>query len=491
MIKAKYLLGFLSLGALLVGCSEDNFDKRPSETISDKNLQDQYKKDPSVIDGMIRGAYFMLFKTGSGGTTGHSDFGQKSVDISTDILSGDMAQKKSSYGHFYNNEELLSTTRTSGTNEMYWKYYFKVVKSCNDILSLFFENDTEQPKENQAKWGQAKALRAYAYYNLAMMYSKGYSSPDDLCVPIYNVKNMDVAAPLSSVRKVLEFAKKDLEDAVVALAGFKRDGKYQIDEYVASGMLSYVYLTVGEYDKAIASADKVLAAYKPMTALEVTGGLNSIAAPSLMWGVDITNENSGSLVTFWGHMDIYTYSYVLAGARKTIDKGLYDQISAQDVRKYQFGSSSLLPLWKFYDKGRVNGGDRKWENDIFWMRADEFILVKAEAQARSGKAGDASTTLNTLLSKRAAVEGTPGCFPAGTPAGAPTYDMTNILDAVYLQWRIETWGEGRSLSIMKRFQKSVKRGVNHSEYPGAVISYDDPRLTFAIPEVEAVNNPNF
>ncbi len=489
MKRINIALALLLGGLFLVGCSESYFDKTSTETISTQDLQKEIAKNPALLDGMMKGMYSTLFTKGSGGTDPleHTDFGQKSRDIATDLLSGDMAQIKSSFGHFYNNEELLSTTRTSATNKMYWKYYYSLIKTCNDILSIFGD-DVTKPAVGADRWGQAKAVRGYAYYNLAIMYSKGYDFPKDLCVPIYHIKNTNASAKQSTAKEVFDFAKTDLEAAVDALNNFSRTTKVEVDKNVANGILSYIYLTTGDYDKAIAAADLATAGYNLMSAAEVTGGFATIAIPSLMWGVDITNANTGSLVTFWGHMDAYTYSYAYAGAIKMMDKNIYDQIQPNDVRKYQFSSTKQTPIWKYYDAGRKSGGDRKWENDIFWMRADELFLVKAEAQARSGKGPDAVITLQQLLAKRAATEGTAGAV-VGAPSGIPVYDMTNPLEAVYLQWRIETWGEGRGLATLKRFQKTVIRGANHSEKPNIPVSYTDERLTFKIPEVEAINNP--
>jgi len=489
MKRINTILAFFLTGTLLVGCNDEFFNRTPTNTISSSDLAASYKQNPNVANAMLNGVYSTLFVRGTGGTDplSHTDFGQKSVDIATDLLSGDIAQSKA-YAQFYNNEELLSTTRTSGTNIMYWKFYYKLIKSCNDILAVYGD-DIAKPIADADKWGQAKAVRGYAYYNLALLYSKGYSDGAALCVPIYTISNKSAAQKQSTVKEVFDFAKVDLIAAVDALKGFKRTSLVQVNQNVANGILSYICLNTGDYTKAIESADAAMAGYAISSAKEVTGGFNSITIPGWMWGVDVTSENTGSLITFWGNMDIFTYGYAYAGASKMIDKNLFDQIQPNDVRKFQFSSDvDLRPIWKFYDAKRVSGGDRKWENDILWMRVDELYLVKAEAQARSGQNPAAVSTLQLLLNNRAAKDGTLDAV-VGAPAGVPVYDMTNVLDAIYLQWRIEMWGEGRGLSTLKRFQKTVTRGANHPEKAGVAVPYDDIRLTFRIPELEAINNP--
>jgi len=43
---------------------------------------------------------------------------------------------------------------------------------------------------------------------------------------------------------------------------------------------------------------------------------------------------------------------------------------------------------------------------------------------------------------------------------------------------------------MKRLKKSVVRGANHLFFAGNRFNYNDPQLTFVIPQAEVLNNPN-
>ena len=485
MKRLNIIAAILILVGITTGCSEDFFDKTPTKSVTPSDLGDP-SKDPSVLQSLVNGMYLTLFTSGTGGSTAHSDFGQKMADITTDQLSGIIAQTASNYGHFYENEELKSATRTNNMTYRLWRYNYRLIKASNDILRVY-GNDQTAPAEAEV-WGQAKAVRAWAYLNLVNLFAKNYQ--DDLnkkVLPLYGI-NDDTAQPLSTLQEVMAFVRKDAEDAVAALSGFTRSYYNEIDETVANGILAYVYLTIGEDALAITTADKVIAASALSTAADVTGGFNTVGTKGWLWAANVTNENTGSLVTFWGHVDYFTYSYAYAGDRKVIDEGLYAAIEANDVRRAQFHAAVGLPMGKFYDAGRTAGGDRAWENDIFWMRVAEMYLVKAEAQTNTG--GDAAGTLNALLANRAMQNGTASIVGTTPAAGVPTYDMTDIKAAVYLQWNIECWGEGRSLWAMKRMKRSFTRGARHPELPGATISYNDDRLTFPIPENEAINNPN-
>src|SRR5690606_12200390 len=64
-------------------------------------------------------------------------------------------------------------------------------------------------------------------------------------------------------------------------------------------------------------------------------GFNDVNTSSWMWGMDLTLANKLDLVSWWGHMDYFTYSYASAGDPKVMDADLYDQIRTGDLRKKQ------------------------------------------------------------------------------------------------------------------------------------------------------------
>ena len=75
--------------------------------------------------------------------------------------------------------------------------------------------------------------------------------------------------------------------------------------------------------------------------------------------------------------------------------------------------------------------------------------------------------------------------------------MTNdqLLNEIFFNWRVEMWGEGKSLQTFKRFKKDMTCPANDSKYGvGAdgnarVINYDSKEVIFAIPNQELQYNP--
>jgi hypothetical protein len=283
---------------------------------------------------------------------------------------------------------------------------------------------------------------------------------------------------------------KDLTDAITLLEGFTRTSKDQVDRNVARGLLAYVLAargTAADWAQVETLTDAIMAAYPKTTPNQLvfngtnaaTAGFNNVTTPSWMWGVDITLAQGINLISWWGQVDVYTYSYAWAGDPKPIDRALYDQIRPDDIRRGQFHATNLQPRNKFFDPNRVIGGQRQVVTDLIYMRADEFYLMNAEAKARLGKDDEARTSLSAYLSDRI----TDLAYLSGLSG-------QSLLNEIYLQTRIELWGEGKAYMALKRNKASVMRGANHLFEVGTTIPYNDPRLTFVIPQAEVLNNPN-
>lgn len=484
----------LSLSVLVSGCSDSFLEKEPTDYISGTQILEVSQWNPNIMMGQALGTYSETFAMNSGGTGGHDDFGQKAVDIATDIMSGDMVIAAAGFGWFEGAGALTcSTTTAAAYSYQFWRYYYKLVKAANEILDVEGGDETLPEEENKKIYfAQAKALRAYAYFNLVNLYAKPYmTNKSDLAIPLYRTQKNSTALKKSSVEEVYTLIVEDLEEVIPLLADFERpsNAKDQINQSVAQGILAYVYLTMGNYDKAAEVSQAVIDSgkYPLMTKKEVIeSGFNSISIPGWMWAIDLTTSNSPALPTFWGHVDMFTYSYAFAGGMKLVDTNLYNAIPASDVRKKWFTEvdekGQLQPLttwWKFYNPKRVIG-NREWYEDEVYMRVAEMYLINAEANVRAGKISEAKKTLKDFLLER------------DTDAASKVADMSKeqLLDALYFNWRLEMWAEGRGLLTMKRFQKTVTRCEEDAFLPGKSYSYDDERLTFKIPEREITNNPN-
>jgi len=471
----------------LVGCGKDYLEETPSEFLTQEQVGEAADVNPAVIDGTISGIYTTMFDPGSGGTTGHDDFGHKGYDLFSDFLTGDMALSVSTYGWYRADitefAAPLDYTRTR--NYMVWRHYYRIIRSSNLVIGALGGNDfVPELEENKYLMGQAKALRAHSYFYLTQYFASSYN-PSAEILPLYD-DPADLNGPKVTTSEIYALLEKDLDDAISLLDGFPRDSKSKVDKSVAQTILAYVLASKNDsHQEVMDLAEAVInSGYSLMDADELTGGFNDLASNSWIWGVDITVDNGLSLASWWGQVDLFSYSYAWAGDAKSIDEDLYNAIPADDVRKGQFEVPSgayedLMPLYKFYDPTRQIGGTSSFStNDYLYYRVEEMYLLYAEAAAKSGNDPLARTRLKELLADR-------------LPSTAYVDGLSGqaLLDEIYLQTRIELWGEGKSYLSLKRNQGTTLRGPNHLSFVGVPISYDDERLTFEIPLLEIQNNP--
>ncbi|NHN25372.1 RagB/SusD family nutrient uptake outer membrane protein [Flavobacterium jejuense] len=481
-MKNKFIYPIFVTGLLFftASCNEEYLQTEPTEFITQEQLADASANNPDLLKGTVSGIYSLMFQTETGGTTNHNDFGQKGYDIFSDMLSGDMALSSNTYNWYRNLADYQVTIDyTRNENYQVWRYYYRIIRSTNIVVQALGGNDAiPVNQENQYLMGQAKALRAYAYFYLTQFEVNGYDLSQPI-LPIYTDPAQQ-AQPKSSASDVYGLIVDDLTDAITLLDGFNRLTKTEINKYVAEGLLAYVYAAMGNNGDAKTLTNDIIASggFPLTTTAELTGGFNNVNTPSWMWGVDLTPNQGLDLVSWWGQMDIFTYSYAFAGDRKVIDLNLYNSIPANDARKSQFSASSQLPINKFYDPNRIQGGQRVITTDYIYMRVDEIYLLNAETAAKSGDEVTARTSLKALLVNRIP----DNSYVDGLSGQA-------LLDEIYLQTRIELWGEGKSYLAMKRNQATINRGANHLFQAGVAVPYNDERLTFEIPQAEIQNNP--
>lgn len=495
-INILTIIALLLLGT--TACDKDFLEVEPSEFLTEKQLEEAAANNPDVVAGTMSGIYTLMVQTGTGGTDlDHDDFGQKGYDIYLDMVSGDMALTVNTYNWYRGMTEFQDNTDYTDNNTYKpWRYYYRLIRSANTVISALGGNDVvPELDENKHIMGQAKAMRAHSYFYLSQMYATEYDPAKEI-LPIYTEPTQP-NQPMSTTQEVYDLIISDLTEAIELLETFERSAKNEINKSVAQGILAYVYGAMGGNDNYLKAKELTAdvinnGGFRLMTADEVyfdetkeptdeIGGFNDVGIAGWMWGIDLTLDTGLDLVSWWGQVDRFTYSYQWAGDRKGIDAGLFAQIPENDVRKKQFeagGSYAYAPSNKFYDPARKTGGQRDVVTDYVFMRVAEMYLLNAEMSAKSGDESTAKENLKALVSQRVP----DASYIDGLSGQA-------LLDEIYLQTRIELWGEGKSYLAMKRNKATVVRGENHLSFVGEPIPYNDPRLSWVIPQNEIQNNP--
>lgn len=497
MKKIQYLFATIVLGLGLTSCGDSFLTQYPEGGVL---LQDQYDKLPDNLEGSILGIYSKLYEYGD-----HSTFGLRSIDMYGDIQCGDMAMKRSNYGWFEDYERGYFYSDARG---YLWSYYYEIINLTNrGTLALEGKVDTimsviaagETPSGEVLNWGyaygQLLAIRGWAYANLLKFFCNpmdALANPmdDQLAIPIYT--EVEIAAgtlgtPLATVSEVYGLIYEDLSTAIDVLDYYgqkrSRSSKLEVNADVARIFLAYAMLNHGNtegtiiaggknaYEIALDQAKAVIDGGKyPMLkkAELLTTGFADVNAKNWMWGQDVTVENTTALGSFFGQVDVHTYSYAAAGDTKCIDSRLYDDIVAKgwDARVDWFrpGDSKKFPYCpdgKFYnpntkDVTALDSVDRNWLCDNVFMRVEVAYLIAAEAAYQNGDETTAKDYLKALCDERV-LDGKDAEYNTwlGTLSGEA------LKNAIAYNWRVEMWGEGYGLQTFRRLTKSVKLGSNH------------------------------
>ena len=527
MKKIKYILATLVLGLGLSSCGDSFLTQYPEGATL---LEEQYQKLPDRLQGAIFGIYSKLYEYGD-----HDTFGKRSLDMYSDIQSGDMAMKKSSYGWF----EMYERGYYYAYNRSYaWSFYYEIINLTN-ICDIAIENDVqailegmtsgEEPTEviaqNGYYYGQILALRGWAYANLLDIYTdprdQQTADLDARALPIYigkDVKADTLGAPLSTVQQAYERVYEDLSAAIDLLDFYsqynQRGSKLEIDVDVARLILAYAMLNHGDknyeiaagkncYEIALEQAKAVIDGGKyPLLPYEelTTTGFSDVTAANWMWGQDVTVETTTALGSFFGQVDIHSYSYAAAGDTKGIDSKLYDEIAAKgwDARVNWFNAGDVkfpyCPEGKFYspkykhvtDLDKV---DRDWLCDNVFMRVEVAYLIAAEAAWSDGDNATAVAYLKQLCDERI-LDGKDAEYNTWISSLSGTDDVKK---AIIYNWRVEMWGEGYSMQLLRRLEKQRSLGTNHLSRGESTLDITSPageQFQCEIPTSETRYNPN-
>ena len=285
-MKRNLIYSILVSSLVFVGCSKEFLEpERNTRSLTAEDLSNFADVNPALVEGTLEGiGSFMIQDFGVTGSR-HYDFGQKGVDIWSDIVSGDMALSASGYGWYNASANLVCTMDfTREENRIIWDYYYRIVSLANSVIQTSGGNNAVPTTDGARKvLGQAKASRAYAYWYLTQLFQKSYD-PSQPILPYYDGETINTAKVPAS--QIYDLIISDLTAAISLLDGYVRPDKSKIDKSVAQGLLAYVYAGMGNWADAKDMAEAVISAY-PVT----TSG--QLAFPGA--GSGFNNVNTGFL----------------------------------------------------------------------------------------------------------------------------------------------------------------------------------------------------
>lgn len=512
-MKTKYIFASLLVSSLAFASCED-MDTLPEGNIVTPGQKDEIgKQDPSKIEARVNAifAQFNQFAPNAGalGAERHNDIGYPSVMLFTDTNGNDVISDDNGYNWTGNSLDYADRSQTSLECQMVWNDMYSIVYASNNVISGVDRATTNATEKFYL--AQGLSVRAFSYWVMAQLYQFNYKGNESKpCVPLITEENMEEAgksgAPRATVQAIYTQINADLTEAIDLLVQAKeakvgrKDRRY-ISLAVAYGLSARVQLTMHEYATAATAADNAIQAAGnegiAPTSIAATAkpGLWNSAEPNWMWGIIVSETDrvvTSGIVNWPSHMGSLSYGYANFSGGRQINKVLYDKIPDTDARKgwwlgSDLKSDNLSPAqqatmtgygYAAYTQAKFAPYNNTLKNsvnanDIPLMRIEEMYLIKAEAEAMSGK--DGKKTLVKFM----------------TDYRNKDYTFSgDVQEEVFLQRRIEFWGEGLNWFDLMRLNKGVDR--RGGGYPNSNMIFNipnnDPVLLWPIPEAELQAN---
>jgi tetratricopeptide (TPR) repeat protein len=503
--------------AAILGAACDNMLETSynGDRIPEDQKNEVLEANPALVDADANSMYAIMVAYQAGSSdwrtgTYHNDFGMPAFAIMTESGGQDFYSPlgKMGYNWFGRHEIYTARAYNDAYTRMIWCLFYKQIRAANALCASVPAQS--ESAVLRAYRGQALAFRAFNYWNLAQMYQYSYNVPENRskpCVPIVTEETLDGDNPRKSVQEVYDQILSDLNSAISLLEGFERANKGQIDQSVAYGLRARTYLVMGEYDKAAQDAARALelSGAAPYSLQDVsTPTFNTSAHNSVMWAALVSPQNDvveSGIINWPSHLCSFTGNgYVSVGAVRCISKTLYEQIPASDVRKgWWLDENSASPLvagaeynaWRAslesYIEPYLNVKFGMYENkplstinasDWTLMRAEEMLLIKAEGLAMNGDIAGGKQALEDFVKTYR--------NPQYSVSASSAQELQH---AVWMQRRIELWGEGFAWFDLMRLHKPVIR-IGSSWHADCTfnIAADAPILLWMIPQAETEAN---
>jgi len=275
-------------------------------------------------------------------------------------------------------------------HDVYWSYpYLGPIYYSNIVLDGLPDikvNSDEVDLYNSIK-GSALFYRAFAFWQIAQLFSKPYSSAnsDDWGIVLRLTSNVSEKAPRATIQQTYDKIISDLKTAADLLPTSVPFATRPC-KAAAYAALARTYLSMGDYSNAGHYADLALQQKNTLVDYNNLVPVGNPPIPSLNTEVIFHNYSPTPVI--------------FSTTNHKIDSNLYRSYNANDLRKtifFKLGTGTNAGTYTF--RGSYNGTLQV--NSVFdGLATDELFLIRAECFARAGNKDAALTDLNTLMQKR-------------------------------------------------------------------------------------------
>ena len=354
----------------------------------------------------------------------------------------------------------------ANSNVADWNFSYQQVYYANTILNILpgIKITANQQTQYNIIMGSALFFRAIAFYNLVQTFAMPYDSTSankDLGIPLPLKPDLTAKVARSTETQCYTQVIGDLKICLNILPDVPTI-KTRPTKAAVLGLLSRIYLVLGNYSQSQQNATDCLSLYNQ---LQDFNKLDPSAFP--------VYPNFSPEEIFHAALTGYT----TIGFQAQVDSNLFKSFN---------DPNDLRPSIFFYN----NGGEIEFNSQFDFknnlsstISTNEIYLTKAECEARLNDKTSAMTDLNTLLINR----WTTGKF---IPYSAVSADdaLVQILkerrkELVFTGLR---WSDLRRLNKDSRFAITLYRNLNGVQYS---LPPNDPKYALPIPDKEIQLNP--
>ena len=520
-ISSIAILGII----FLASCQKDFLDIKPQQSVFTEDVFSSLPTARAAVNGL-----YSLMQS-------YSYYGRDAMVI-PEVISDNMTRSVRT-GNRYTGMNTMTHTATDANVSRMWNQMYQVVTNANAIIA----NEEKlkgiitplQQEEFGQLIGEAYAVRALAYFDLAKFFSRPLKHTADgshLCVPL-------VLNPITKVDEVVYPARntaaevyaqidKDLTEAIKRLPAtgtVYNNGavnnsffKIRLNRWGTLALRARIAIFKEDWAGAVAASTEVIASGK--YSLFTYGSMvQDFRTPnnneSIFEVSNNSNDNPGTdsyayLSSQGGYGELLgtrtTMNSRSTGTTLTTFRALYDTYTPTDVRR------------QFVALGDRNslGGERnvplclKYTNIVTYlenikvMRIAEMYLSRGEALARLAVQNNDAASLTSslvdinLIRKSRDTASSTRPFSASLMATPPTGTLraTAFLDSIIVERRKEFALEGQRLFDLNRTKTNfvkINAGGNGAsrliQYTSTTSSYYN-RTILPIPVSQVQNNPN-
>lgn len=395
-----------------------------------------------------------------------------------------------------------ATQTTQGTPQFYWHECYYAISAANDALAAIEKASVQT--ELTALKGEALVSRAYHHFMLVNLFSLRYNpitADDDLGIP-YVTKPENVVYgdyERKTVAYVYKMIQADLEAGLPLINDdIYNVPKYHFTESAAYAFASRLYLTIGEWEKAINAANRVLG-------VDPTSNLRD-------WAAYFAMDYYTMKATYTASTE--SANVLLMGATTLVGRnnGGYRFGLTPDLNEEIFGSSVCGGTWLY----KVYGGETSLNIPKFQeyfkytsinastgtpfvmiplFTMEEVLFNRMEANVMLGNFSDMIADVNRIMSKRirsydaelhtVTASSFTDYYRYGKPELNPWFEASDeqyiYLKGVLDLKRKEFMQEGNRWFDVKRYAIEIKRKETSGKTID-ILAKNDHRRAIQIPE---------